>query len=121
MRDRLDELFRDCRRVPVELPHLRGGGTGCAQGFSLADHLTHEPDLLSLGGVETSSGQEQVANDTVAEIALQARDSAESGNEAEPEFGKRKAGEFVREYKIAHQSQFETSAERHSVNGSDGR
>ena len=67
------------------------------------------------GGVEAPPREQQVANDTIAQIALQARDSAESGDQSQAQFRKTESRHLVRDDEIAHQRQLETSTEGHSL------
>src|SRR5215472_1603424 len=53
--NRLDECFRGSSGMTVELPQLRSSCASSPQGFSFADYLAHQSNLLCLGGVETAS------------------------------------------------------------------
>src|SRR5262249_41820203 len=62
----------------------------------------------------------QVPHDGVAQIALRARDTAESRYQAQSQFGKTEARRFIRDDQVAEQRQFEPAAESHAVNRRDG-
>ena len=62
----------------------------------------------------------KIAHEGIAKIALQARDAAESGNQAEAQFGKGKARHLVGDDHVAGQRKLEAAAETHAVNRSDG-
>src|SRR5580765_5183105 len=123
MRNRLDEVLGSPGCVTIEFRQLCGGGACRSQSFSFRNHLTHQPDLLRLCGVETAAGQQEIADNCVSDIALQAGDSAESGNQPQSQFRESKTSCFVGDDQIASQSQFEPSAERDAVycgNGGNG-
>ena len=105
---------------PVELSDLGRGCPGRAQRLAFGHDLAHQSDLLRLGGVKTAAGQQQVAHDRIAQIPLQARDSAESRNQSQPQFRKTKTRHLVGNDQIADQRQFKPSAKGHAVNGGNG-
>src|SRR4029077_8729554 len=115
IRNRLDESLRGCGRLMVEFRQLCGRGTSGTQGFALSDHLAHETDLLGLRRIEAAPGEQQIAHDCIADIALQTRDSTESGNQTQAQFREGKAGRFVGDDEIASEGQFESSAKRYAV------
>jgi len=49
--------------------------------FALSHHLPYQPDLLRLRRIKTTARQEQIADDGIAQVPLQARNSAVSGNQ----------------------------------------
>ena len=85
-----------------------------------AVNLAHQADRLSLRGIDAAAGEKQIAHDRVAQIALEARNAAKAGNQAEPQFGKAKARHFVGDDQVARQRQLESAAECHAVNGGNG-
>src|SRR5580700_2691380 len=70
--------------------------------------------------VEAAPGQQQVANDSVAQVPLQSRNAAESWDQAETQLGKAETRHLVGNNQIADQGQFEASAKGDSVHGCDG-
>ena len=82
--------------------------------------LAHQSNLLRLGRVETSARQQQVANDRIPQIALQTRNSAETGNQSQPQFGKTKAGHLVGDDQIAYQRELKPSAKGHAMDRRNG-
>ena len=75
------------------------------------DHLAHQSNLLRFGRIEASAGKQQVAHNGIAQIALQARNSAEAGDQSQAQFGKTEARHLVGDDQVADQRQLESSAE----------
>jgi len=121
VRDGLDEFFRGGSRGAVELGGLSGRGARDAQGFTFGSELRDQADGLGACGVDAAASQQKIADEGVAEIALQARDAAEAGDEAEAQLGKCEARHFIGHDDVASEGEFEAAAEAHTVNGSDGR
>jgi hypothetical protein len=118
--DGLDEFFCGGASNGIEFADLRGCGASGAEGFSFGGELRDETNGLRAGGIDAAAREKKVANESVAEIALEARNSAETRDEAEAQFGKSKAGHFVGDDKVAGESEFESATEADTVNSSDG-
>src|SRR3984957_2518980 len=71
-------------------------------------------------GFDRAAGEEQIADETVADVAPQARDSAEAGDETKSQLGKTEARHFVGDNEIAEDSKFEAAAHAQAVNGGKG-
>ena len=104
----------------VELSNLRSSGSCGAQRLTFRHDLADQPDLLRFGGVKAATGQQQVAHHCIAYIPLQARDPSESRNQSQAQFRKTEAGHLVGNDQIANQSEFEPTAESHTVDGGNG-
>jgi len=120
VRDGLDEFFGGGTGDTVELGDLSGGSAGDLQSFTFGGELRDEADRLRASGVDAAAGEEEIANEAVAEIALEARNAAKAGNEAETKFGKSEAGHFIGDDDIADEREFESATETDTVNGGDG-
>jgi len=71
-------------------------------------------------GVHAASGEEQIADKGIAQIAFEAWNSTEARNEAEAEFRKSEARHFIGNNNVADKSQFEASAKTNSMNSGNG-
>ena len=118
--DRLDELFCGGARAGVEFCDLRGGGSGQLECFTLGRKLRHETHRLRASGIDAAAGQQEIADEAVAKIALEARNAPETRDESEAQFGESEAGHLVSDDHIADESEFEAPAETNSVDGGDG-
>ena len=100
---RLDESFRGGSRRAIEFRHLRGGRARHAQGFAFGRHLAGQSRRKRLGRVDAASGQKQIADDGVSDIAFQARNAAEARDQSQAQFRETEARHFVRDDQIAGQ------------------
>src|ERR1051326_3143051 len=75
---------------------------------------------MSAGGVDTATGEQQIANETVAKVALETGNAPEAGNEAEAELREREASHFIGNDDVADESKFESAAETNAMNCGDG-
>ena len=91
-----------------------------SEGFAFTGELSDQAYGLRARGVDGATGEEQIANEGVAEIAFEARDAAEAGNKARAKFGKCKARHFVGDDHVAGQREFESAAKTYAVNGGNG-
>jgi len=91
---------------PVDYKILRCGRAGRTQCFAFPCNLACETYSECFSGVDASSCQQQIAYNAVADIALQAGNAAESGNQSQSQFGEAKARHLVSDDQIAGQSQF---------------
>src|SRR6516165_9284384 len=82
--------------------------------------MRHEPRLLRALGFHRSAGKEQVADESVADLAPQARDAAEARDQAKAQLRKTEARHFVGNDEIAAQRQFEPAALAQAMNGGEG-
>src|SRR5271166_3255319 len=112
-------MFRRGRSLPIELSDLRGSRSSCTQSLTLGNDLAHQTNLLCLGSVETPASEQKIAYHGIADIALQARDSTESWDQAQPQFGKSKTGGLVRNNQVACQGEFKAPTKSYTVNRSD--
>src|SRR5690242_11171162 len=119
IRNRLDEFFGDAGRPAVKLSELSGGATSCFQRLALRHYLADQSRLLRFRRIEASSGKQQVAHHGIAEIALQAGNTAESGDQAQTQFGKAETRHFVGDDQVANQSKLEPSAKSYAVDRGD--
>ena len=78
--------------------------------------LADEPGRGRFAGVDASAGQQQVADQGVAQVPLESRNPAESGYKPQSQLGEAKPGRTVGHNHIAGQRQFEPSAEDNSLN-----
>src|SRR5580765_326510 len=116
MRNWFDEALGCRGGSAIKLGHLHGSGPGGAQNFAFGNYLTHKTDLLCLGRIEAAPSEQQVSHRRIAQIALQTRDSAVSGDEAQAKLRETKPGQFVGDDQVAGQGQFKTATESHTVN-----
>ena len=77
--------------------------------------MADQPGRGSLGGIDAPAGQQQVADQGVAQIPLESRNSAEPGDQPQPQFGEAEPGGTVGHDHIAGQRQLEPSSEDDSV------
>src|SRR4029077_1919198 len=118
--DRLDELLCGDARAGVEFCDLRCGGPGQLKCFTLGCKLRHETHRLRASGIDAAARQQEIADEAVAKIALQARNAPESRNESEAQFGESETGHLVSDHHIADESEFKPPAKTNSVDGGDG-
>ena len=106
--------------MAVKLLELRGSGTCDTQGLPFGDRLADQPNRLGFSDIEAAAGKQQIAYHGVAQIPLQARDPAETRDQAQAQLGEGKASRLVGDDQIANQSQFEAAAEGDAVDSGDG-
>src|SRR5271168_2530090 len=68
----LDEFFGGGAGYGVEFCDLSGGSQGDLAGFAFSGELRDETDSLGACGVDAAAGEQQIADEGVSEIALQA-------------------------------------------------
>ena len=61
-------------------------------------------------GVEAASGEQQIADERIAQVAFKPRNAAETGNQTQPQFGKAKARELVGDDEVADEREFKAAA-----------
>src|SRR6266568_229512 len=101
MRDRFDEFFCGDHRAAIEFTQLSCRNARGAKCFALSGQLAHQSYRVGAGCVETASGQQQIANDGVPEITLQAWNSTEARDQAETKLRKGEARHLVGNDQIA--------------------
>jgi len=116
--DGLDKFFSGDAGFGVELGDLLGHGAGDFERVAFAGQMRDEPGLISGFGFDGAAGEEQIADEAVANVAAEAWNSAEAGNEAEAQLGETEARHFVRDDEIAEESEFEAAAHTEAVNSS---
>src|SRR5262249_36979789 len=99
-----------------EFYNLSRGGTCDSKRFAFGGELSDEANGLRASGIHAAASKEQVANETVAEGALESRDAAKARNKAEAPSGKREAGPFVRDDDVANERELQPAAETDTVN-----
>src|SRR5215831_4065126 len=82
--------------------------------------MGHESRLLCAFGFNGSAGKEQVADESVADLAPQARNAPEARDQAKPQLRKTEAGHLVGNDQIAAQRQFEPAAHAQAMHRGDG-
>src|SRR5208282_4275717 len=117
----LDETLRCYGRVAVEFPDLRGGCASDAQNVAFRCHLADQADRLSLRRVDASAGEEQIANERVAEITLEAWNPAESGDQPKSKLGKTKARQLIGDDQITRERELESASKCDAVDRGDRR
>src|SRR5580658_4893458 len=120
VRDGFDKALGCGGGLRIEFSDLRGRGPSDSQGVALGSHLADESDRLCFRGVDTAAREKQVTDDSIADVALQARDSAEARDQAEAQFREGEAGHLVGDDHVAGEGELEASAEDNTVNGGDG-
>ena len=116
----LDEFLGGGTGYGVVLDDLRSSRARDAKRFAFTGKLRNEADGLGTRSVDGSSGKEQIADESIAKIAFQARDTAEAGDESQAQFGKRKPRHFVGDDHVAGQGQLKSSTKTSAMNGGDG-
>jgi hypothetical protein len=86
----LQKLFGDAACNAVEFLDLRGGEARDFERIAFGHELANQANLLCLGCVNAPPGQQQVAHNSVAQIALQTRDAAKAGDQPNRNSGKQK-------------------------------
>jgi hypothetical protein len=71
-------------------------------------------------GFDGAAGEEQISDEAVANVAAKAGNAAETGDEAEAEFGETETRHFIGNDEIAEESEFEAAAHAQAVNGGEG-
>ena len=103
-RDGFDKFFGGDAGFGIELGDLPGHGAGDFERVAFASEMRDEARLLRGFGFDGAAGEEQIADETVADIAAKARNAAEAGDEAKAEFGEPEAGHFIGDDEIAKES-----------------
>ena len=106
--------------MAIEFFQLGSSDSGELQGLSFGGDLADQARILGFRGVEAAAGQQEIANYGVADVAFQARDAAEAGNQAEAKFGESKAGHLVGNDEIAYQGKLEAASKTDAVYGRHG-
>src|SRR5262249_55852878 len=89
------------------------------QRVAFGHELADQAGVLRLRRVDAAARQQQIAHEGVAQVALQSRNAAETGDQPEAQFGKTEARQLVGDNQIAKQRKLEPAAERHAVNRRD--
>ena len=116
----LDEFFGGGPGYGVEFCDLRGGRHGDLAGFAFGGELRHEADSLGTCGVDAAAGEQQIADEGIAEIALQAKTAAKSRDESEAKLGEGESRHLVGDDDVAGESEFQATAETNAVDRGDG-
>ncbi len=116
----LDEFFGGGAGYGVEFCDLSGGSEGDLAGFAFRGELRDETDSLGSCGVDAPAGEQQIADERVPEIALQAGYAAESWDESEAKLGEGEARHFVGDDDVAGEREFQAAAETDSMDRGDG-
>src|SRR6266852_329954 len=116
----LNEFFGGSTRDSVVLGDLRGGRAGDAEDFAFTGKLRYEAHGLRASRVDRSPGEKQIPYESIAKIALQARDAAEARDESQAQFGKCKPRHLVGDDHVTGQGQLKSSTKTSAMNGSDG-
>src|SRR5258708_991682 len=70
-------------------------------------------------GIDAAAGEKQIADERVAQIALEAGDAAEAGDQAEAQLGEGEARHLVGDDDVAGEGQLEAATKADAVNGGD--
>src|SRR5512140_3002051 len=65
--------------------------------------------------MEAASGQQKVANNGMPQIALEARNATEPGNDSEAEFGKAETRAFVGDDQVAREGQLQAASKTNAM------
>src|SRR5574341_1935821 len=76
--NRLHKTFRGGAHFAVEFFDLRGSDASDVQRVTFSGELADQSDGLSFRGVDAASSEQQVAHDSIAQVALQSWNSAEA-------------------------------------------
>src|SRR5439155_18550190 len=82
--------------------------------------LRDQTNGLRAGGIDTASGEQQIAHKSVGKVAFESRDAAKSGNEPQAQFGESKTRHFVGDDDVAGERQLESSTKADTMYGGDG-
>jgi hypothetical protein len=118
--DGLDEFLGGDAGFGVELGNLLGHRAGDFERVAFASEMRDEAGLVSGFGFDGAAGEEQISDEAVADVAAKAGNAAETGDEAEAEFGETETRHFIGDDEIAEESEFEAAAHAQAVNGSEG-
>ena len=118
--NRFQKPLRGSTGRAVEFADLRRGGACHAQRFLFGGDLADQTDAKSLRRIDASPGEEQVTHDAVAEVALEARDAAKTGDKPQTKFRKAESRQFVGYDEVASQRQLEPPAKGDAVHGGNG-
>src|ERR1700683_782658 len=95
VRDRLDKAFGCGCGLRIELMDLRGGGASDAQSVAFGGHLAYESGRQRFRGVDTAARETKVTDDSIADVALEARDSPEARDQAQAQLREGESGHLV--------------------------
>src|SRR5277367_493902 len=102
IRDRLDKLLRRNRSPPIKLPQLSSGSPRHSQRLAFPNHLAHQSNLLNLGRIETTAGEQEIANYRIPQITLKTRNPAKARDQSQTQFRETKSRHLVGDNQIAH-------------------
>jgi hypothetical protein len=77
----LDESLRCRGRDAIELCRLGGSEPSHAQRFAFRRHLAYKAYGKPFRGIDAATGEEKIAHHPVADVALQAWNAAETGDQ----------------------------------------
>src|ERR1700733_11746169 len=120
VRDGLDKALGCGGGLRIEFIDLRGCGASDAQGVAFGGHLAYESDRLRFRSVDTAAREEQVTDDSISDVPLEARDSAEAWDQAEAQLREGETGHPVGDDQVAGEGELEASAEDYTMNRGDG-
>jgi hypothetical protein len=118
--DGFDEFFGSDAGFGVELGDLLGHRTGDLERVTFAGEVCDEAGLLRGLGFDGAAGEEQIADEAIADVAAETGYAAEAGNETEAKLWETEARHFVGDDQIAEESEFEAASHAEAVNGSEG-
>ena len=112
--------FAETAVVAIKFPELRSRGASSPQALPLQRQpgLT-KPICCAFVALKLRPVSSKIANYRIAQIPLQPRDAAESGNQAKPQFGKAETSQLVGDDQIANQGKLKSAAERDAVHRGD--
>src|SRR5258708_990968 len=119
VRNGLDEFFGGGASDGIELCDLRGDRASDAKSLAFRGKLRNQADRVSAAGVDAPSSQKQVARERVTCVALQTGDAAETGDQTQPQLGKRETRHFVGDNHVAAERQLQAASEANAVDSSD--
>ena len=120
MRNRFHEFLGGCARHRIILCRLCGGGAGNCKSFAFSGKLRHQADGVRASSVYGAARKQQISDDSIAKIAFQARNTAKTWYESQPQFGERESRHFVGNNDVASESEFEPAAQACAMNRRDG-
>src|SRR5258708_3483356 len=115
VRNGLDEFFGGGASDGIELCDLRGDRASDAKSLAFRGKLRNQADRVSAAGVDAPSSQKQVARERVTCVALQTGDAAETGDQTQPQLGKRETRHFVGDNNVAAERQLQAASEANAV------
>jgi hypothetical protein len=124
VRNWFDEFFGGGAGGGIEFGNLRGGSASDAKSFAFRGELRNQTDGVCARGVDTAAGEEQIADESIAQVAFEAGNAAPAGNETQAKFRKSEARHFVGHDDVASQGQLEAASKTNPMdrgNGDEGR